>query len=430
MKKRVTNMQRLFPTGLRGVAIGLPLLAAHGGASAAWDNSVSAELRSAVSDNIRMSTQDEDSAVVTEGTIEGRARRVTETSLVALVGGFTYQYYSGVSNEETLGEVDDQDLEYVDFLASRSGERVSGSLHASVNRDVMYQSVEYLGAPAGSGEGGDSEAGDVPGTDLSAPPGSSDVDVGSVEEQIERLRIVVSPTLAYQLSERTSLDVGYGFTGLEYDEAEDLGFEDGESHSVFAGLTRQLSASDFATLRVGAARFEPDVSDETESWEVVGGWRRQLSERSSVELELGLRNASANGNDDYGTLVRVRGERGFERGRLFAEAERSLYPSGYGSLLETDQVLLTFQRGLSDRWRFDFSGRAYQTNSSVDESQTTGADERKFVDVGPSLSWSASETVELGVGYHYTWVDREIDDDTASGNSVSIFITFNPQRPF
>ena len=152
----------------------------------------------------------------------------------------------------------------------------------------------------------------------------------------------------------------------------------------------------------------------------------RFSETAGGSIDVGANQSEQVGETSYGLSLNVRGYRNTELGNLYFQAQRSLMPSGFGALLETDRLLFGYSRALSETVTLRVSADAYQT---LDE-RLIGQDDRKYASVGPELRWAFSPSFSLGATYRFTAVDRETDSGSAQDNAVGIFISYQPQREF
>lgn len=390
------------------------LVLAGGHAHGAWVIEPSAQLQTSYEDNVRLE-QDEDDAIVTSATAQARVRNVTETSQVSGVAGLTYLNYSGAD------ELDDEEAGFLEFDAGRNTERVGYGVRASLRSDVILRRVDRI--PEGF-DLSDRDMGDGAGAiEEELPELGLDVDEGVVREQIERRSMLVSPYLAYSLTERSQTRVGYTFYGLRYDDdARDAGLQESDSHSVFAQLSREVTPLDTMDVRIRASHFEPEASLESDNYELTVGWQRQISPRLTLGGEIGGRRVESDISNDEGLVFSLRGSYDTERGRFSGSLQRSVLPSAFGDVVEADRLELSYRRSLSQRATFSFSLRGYETRRDSGNSDR----DRSFLTAAPNLSYALSPTWNVGVGYTYRWTDREDELGSASGNAVSLSLVYRP----
>jgi len=400
------------------------LLVGSAVAQAAWVTDGQLRADSAYDDNPTLSSTGEDDSVI--NTVHGQAevRQVTESSSISAIGGISYIDY--VDPHADGADLNDKDTEFADIRSSWRGERLGWGLNGSFRRDVLLRTIGFIRdpLPAGGTDGGDTTSGGDVGGDHppNGPPPGDNVDAGSVDRQIRRYLGYVSPSVNYALTERTSAQLAYIYSSLHYDRGDEVGLENSQTNGVRAELERSLSETDRVRLSMAAARFDPELSTKVDAYEMTAGWTRKYSEVAGLSVDAGASYAdSQDGQTDNGFVIRVRGYRNTEVGRMFVQAERQLYPTGYG-LVETDRLTLGFEHAMSDTVRLALMGDSYKTS---------GNNERKYISVGPNLTWSLNSNYSVGATYHYYWVDRESDPGgAASGNSVGVFIAYRPQREF
>ncbi|MEQ8857263.1 MAG: hypothetical protein RIC56_01325 [Pseudomonadales bacterium] len=376
---------------------------------AAWVVEPAARAEVRHDDNVRMSPTDEEDGLVNTLTGQLTLRQVTERADFAAIVGATYLDYSGV-------DLDDEDIEFLQVRGIWEGERVRYGLRGSVRRDVLLRTADTLDDFTGGA--GDEDF--VVDDDTSIPP--DDVDVGSVETQIRRIRTDVSPRVDFELGARTGLGLAYRYYANEYDEEPGVDVQDGEQHEVGVELARNLSEISTFRLRARAARFDPEVDETVDSYEIVAGLDRRFSDRFFGSIEVGGRRAETDQETDNGFVVRLRGIQSLERGRLAASLERSLVPSTSGDMVERDTARLQFYRSVSDRVAISVESRAYR----ISESTGVGGGDRDYVEIEPRIERALSPSWSLGLSYRYRWVDRENEVDSASSNAVSLFLSFRP----
>lgn len=410
-----TIMKRTVPNRpLRQATAGIVMLSLATPALAAWVVTPAAELGVRHEDNVRLSATNEESAIVSSATLQAELANITEISEVSALVGGSFDYYSN-----TDANLDDRDTQFAKLMAIRSAERLSFGIDGSFQREILLRSARMISdLPGGEGEL------PIDDTDL-----EGDVDQGSVNEQVRRTRIAVRPNVTYQFAENTSATLSYRYLSLDYkDLGQETGLQDSETHSVGVMLAQRFSERDSGHLTLNASRLEPDVGLETDFYEAIVGWNRRLTERSRFNIAVGGRRAESDFAERSGVLLRARYAQATERGELYAQAERSLYPSAYGEILETDRVTLGYGQRLSDRLSWSLSAEGFTTESSV--SDDVFSRNRDYVQVVPELRWLLTPNWSVAGRYEYTWVDRESDPDTADNHTVGFSLIYSPQRAF
>lgn len=372
----------------------------------AWVIQPLLDLKARYDDNIRLVPDSESSVLETSAIGKARLYRLTENSEVSALAGIEYIYYTG--DDDTLK---DQGIQYGQLFSRWDTERTTWGVDGSYKRDSTLRTVDFT------------EESDV----VDDPTGDAgdDIDAGLVRVQIRRNRLVVNPYASQKISERLRAQLDYRFQAVRYGEsAESAGLQDSNYHGVSLELRRIMAEQHRARISARVTRLEPEIDEETNTFQLQAGWDYRLSPIASVRLEVGIFRAEQAGVETTGSLYRLSGQRRTAAGRMYGSIERQLQPDGSGELQETDQIIVGIQHKLGPRMAFDFRGRAFQTNA-VGELER----DRVYASIEPELSWSLSRWISLGTSYRYRWSDREADLDSAQSNAISVFIRYEQSRP-
>lgn len=246
----------------------------------------------------------------------------------------------------------------------------------------------------------------------------------------------ITPSWAYNLTERSAISLAGSFQDVRYDIPSDVPLSDYQVWSVKLGggyrLTERLDLN--AILDYG----HYEASRVTNTYDNVGiviGMEYRQSERSSLSAQIGLRRTEQTfgGFDDRdltdessGYVYALSYYRDFEAGGgLRLQARRELSPSGSAQILDTTALLLDVSRPLSARWGLGIGADAYR-NRQPNGRQSL--DDRTYASIAPRLSYSLSEQWVLSAGYRFRWEEREelAGDITANG----AFLALNWARPW
>jgi hypothetical protein len=299
-------------------------------------------------------------------------------------------------------------------------------LNGAVRRDVLLRTVGTILDPTGA-----------PGTSGTPPPGQGTdgvpigdgigSDAGSVQEQVRRTRTEASPFASYQLSQNTNMRLGYSYLGLAYDKESATGLQDSTTQAVTLDLSNRVTQRDIVRLGIGAARFDPNANpDSTDAYQMSVGWDRDFSERVRAGIDVGGQWSERAGDTNTGYLVRLRASRTTDVGVLNARFAHSLQPGGYGDLVESDTLDLTYRVNLSSRLELNVNGRGYRIRQSSNQTSNNNND-RDYAEIGPELTYALFESLRVGAYYHYRWVDRQ-SDGSATSNAVGLTLTYQPKR--
>jgi hypothetical protein len=388
---------------------------------AAWTADAAVRVDTSYDDNVRLSADNEDDAIVTTADAKGEIRQLTENSEISAVAGVIYLDYSGVEDDVLQDDLPAEDIEYADLRAHWTGERITWSLDGSVRRDLLLETVGFIRDPLAVGAGGEN-SGSNAGEDLST---GGTIDQGSVEQQIRRYASSINPSFDYHLSERSRARLGYTYARVDYNNGLRAGLQDSQSNLLALDLERDMSEVDTVRLTTRAGQFDPDIDPKTDAYEMTVGWVRQFSESSNGSIDVGANHTDEDGRGDNGFVIRVRGFRTTELGSMYLQAERQLTPSGFGELVETDRLQFGYATRLSENVGLTLTGDAYSTRA---QNEFDRRDDRDYVSLGPEVKWLFTPDFSLGARYRYRWVDRRDDPGSATGNVFGIFIAYQPQR--
>jgi hypothetical protein len=409
---------------LTGLGLILTGMIAHG----AWVVEPSASVGTSYDDNVRLNPQNEEDAIITNAELQARVRRLTETTEIAALASANVFKYSKV---DTIND-DLRETAFVELSANRRFQRSSISMRGSYRRQDLLRNTAIIDDGQSSSDQADADSGGAPDTDLADDIlTGADPDSGSVEQQVTRNTIRAQPNVNYQLSERTSVDLGYSFVDTSYDESGPSTVntqDDYKTHTGSLRLQRQMSLSDTAWLEVARTWYQPDglFNPDTDSWNATLGWRRQVSERMNVAVSAGGRRTDSDfSGTDTGFLLNARIDRRTERGRLFTIVSRTFQPNAYGEEVQLDRLRVGFNQGISDRMSWTLSGNLFSTD---DSSSGSGNRDQDYANVSASLQRAFTQAWSVRGTYSYTWVDRKRDDGSATRNSVGLSLVYTPPR--
>jgi hypothetical protein len=247
---------------------------------------------------------------------------------------------------------------------------------------------------------------------------------GVVQARRQRTRASASPAWTHNLSERSSVKLGYDLAEVRYQDRQNTNLVNYRAGTVFSGIKYKPSERDETFATLGYSEYKAsDFATKFKTVFVEAGIERKFSEVLTARASLGanrVRFTVQDGSDTRsGWLANLNVERRFATAALTAEAGRELNPSGIGSLTETDRLALRWRQKINPRLEYSLSGAWYH-NSFVGQVQNQRAE--RYLRVGAGLNWLASEywTIEAGVGY------EEINDGSgASANSIFVGATYN-----
>ncbi len=400
----------------------LATLTAGVSAQAAWEFNPSVQVAADYEDNVNVS-ENEESAIAQSLRAQLRMRNTTPNAEFAAILGGSYDDYSSYDGDVDL---EDSDSQFLALSGNRKFQQATLRLDARAERDVL---LRRRGVIFDGFTGNEI-------LDLSGPTSDDiiddllnegDLDVRTVEEQIERETISVSPNFSVELSERSELQASYRYSQTEYDNADAFAVEDNESHNASLSFNYLLSERDMLRVVAGAGRFEPDESLEVDTYELLLEWRRRVSETMVVSVAAGPRRTESDLEEQTGVAYRVRVDRNFANATLFAVAERSLYPSLFGEHLETDRISLGIRGAFSERLTWNISAGGYNAETAVSVNSNASDNEQESYYITPLLQWAATPSISVSASYTYERYKRG-DGSSIDANTVGLALSYSPQQ--
>ncbi len=411
-KPHKTTIPSIARRSVPVLALAMVCAQAHG----AWVIEPNAEFRSAAEDNPSLQSEgNEDSGVITTTTVQASVRNITEVSQTAAVVGLSYQSYTGLEN------IDDQDDQFLDLAYRRTTERGGFAMQVNARRDALYRSTRPINNPfAGDVETEvDEDLGDVVADD--------DVDARTVEVQLDRTVVRATPSVSFRLNPRTNATLSYQYYQVLYsdeDQAASIGAQETKSQAVSGALNRQLSERTSLLLNVGASKFDPEFNEESKTYTATVGISRQLTERTSLSLSAGANRVDVdNGNEDTGFSTDITLNRRLNNGTLRASIGRSIYPSSFGAVVESDRLTVLYRQRMSQRLAASLRVRAFSTTNDNDDFSLNNRD---YVQLTPEITWAMTENWQVAGGYQYEYQDRDVNENDAENHAVFLSLRYQP----
>jgi opacity protein-like surface antigen len=315
---------------------------------------------------------------------------------------------------------DDQDEEvnnqYLRMFTEYRGERSRATF------DANYARIETLGRYfPGAGVDDDDDLGEPdPGEDISRSTSPN-----------RREQLDVTPEIAFDLTERTGLELGVGYQDVSYDEQVADERQDYSNLDGSVALRFRTSPTKSIAIGVGASRFEPDDGTSTDAHTLTAEWSNQISEISQFFVRGGasrVESADGTGGSDWNTgFTGGAGVRwSFEVTQVFLDVTRQLDPNASGRMVERDQLRFQLRRQVSPLAAIFLSARGIRDGKSTDDDTFQ---DREYAAAGVGFDWRMTQKFTLGGGYRYAWRKYDGDPNDAASNELYLGITYEPHRP-
>ena len=315
----------------------------------------------------------------------------------------------------------DSDLENEDIYIRGSGEHRWQTVTAGFS--AQFQSERMLSA-----EIAEVDADNNPDTEDPV-----DVDTGrliTINEDRERVRL--SPYLAFQVSERNTLQFNVVDTEVSYTGGNLVGRTGYDDTVMSAGIYRTVDARNSLAAVLTVDKFRAGQNQNvTDTVTVEGSFTRPVSELWSFTLGAGVLRSDFEFRDTALRLInrattdytlRTGFRKRAERSSINIDFRRNVYPSSTGFAAVRREVLLYLTHDLSQRVTAGFGIRANETESLGDVSEQ---DNRDYLRAELGFEWALKEVLFLGAGYDYTRQDFTfVGGEDATYQSVYVGLTY------
>jgi hypothetical protein len=108
------------------------------------------------------------------------------------------------------------------------------------------------------------------------------------------------------------------------------------------------------------------------------------------------------------------------------DAARTIVPSGFGVLVQTDRAGATISHNLTEALTASFNGSVYKTQTISSSSAASAVfPEQRYASATPAIVWKFAEWWKIELSYSYRI--REVDgvSNTATSNSTMFTLSYN-----
>jgi len=289
-----------------------------------------------------------------------------------------------------------------------------------------------------------------------------------VFDQVRRNSQSLNPSWTYDLSENTSLNLGYRYQNTEYKNKENTFYPHYQTHSGSIGLIHDYSERlqlnglfsyasysspgsttivpgtldflifripgtyenrsesikiDYATATVGLSY----AADETFNIKLVGGGQYNMSESGSRTI---FRDTFGNpiftdaqqiSSDSLTYVINASATKRFELDELSLNYAHTVSPNIYGNLIEADTVTFI------DKHKFTPTVNGsiqilYADRTTADQRNVTFS--RQFLRLQSELSWNWTENWSLTAAYQYSRQEIDVISDTPESHAAYLTVRY------
>jgi hypothetical protein len=350
-----------------------------------WDFEPGVRLNLFYDDNVRLSPVDKQSSFGGFAEVYGVAARRTEVSELTFRGIVTSTYYSDITELNNTDGAIEADLAY-------RMPRTTFGLETSFVYDSTLQSEEET--------------------------------TGIVQVNKRRSLFQIAPAIQYATTERSRIGAGIDFQDVSYEDVDQIPLDNYRFGQANVNAEYDLTERAVLVGRVFYERFDSDNElNRSTAWGGDAGVRYQVSDRMRLAGFAGARSVDAEDAPGFetddgggtGPIFSFLVERDYGPGLARLTLDRSLIPSGRGTLLDTTRAGVTLSLPVTERATARLDALGVRNRNPGGE---TNLNDRDFISVQPGLRWQLGEATWLDLSYRYRWQDREILDNDAQSNAV------------
>jgi len=273
---------------------------------------------------------------------------------------------------------------------------------------------------------------------------------GVALDRVDRWRVDLNPTWGYAFSERSSMQLGYTYTNVDYDNDENSNFFNYTTNLGTFSLSRILSerATGSVIFQYGSSDNDADV--ESTYAGVSGGADYRFSETLTGSVFAGIRRteskatrntfvpvqdennniifvpvSSGTREDDYGYIFSGSLSKAFLRGNTSFSATRDISNDISGFLLQVTQLrwasLYRFSETLSGQ--LDLSYYQSETANGVGRNR-----DNEYYWVEPRLNWRFRQFWTLSGSYRYSKQTYDRSNNDAVQNAAYLTLRYDWPR--
>ena len=267
-------------------------------------------------------------------------------------------------------------------------------------------------------------------------------DTGIVQVPKRRNNWSLNPSWAYDLTERTNMELAMGYNEVTYQNAKNVGLFNYNVKNAQITLIRELSEVSQSRMILYGSRFDvPDILKITNDYGIQAEYTRDFIRTHTTFMigyhrsryryqvvELSQRGLTLDTKEDSkeGFLLGISATRSFLRSLLDINLNRSIEPSGAGVLVRRDRAEINLKHDLTAKasWTLNVLYSKYQTLQ-----KSTAFSRREYDRAFLNLAWRISKSWFANLSYSYTQQKYKEMDSTAHANVMAVLFTYNaPQR--
>lgn len=365
-------------------------LSSQGISAAEWSAKPIVYAGAEFNDNKRLTTLPHDS--VLGGIFDASAQLAvaTEASSLNLVPRVRLSFYT--PDRET--DLDSEDI-FFDFSGNHTRERALWKLNGNYTRDTTLTSELET--------------------------------TGLTQVNRQRQSIYLAPSVDYAIAEKNTLQLGFGYTDVVYEDAQRTGLVDYTYKTASLTDTHQLSEFEQVNGTLFVSRFEaPESSTTTDSLGLQLGYTRTFSESLKASLAIGFIASEIElieKTRDVGPLFDVSVEKKLEATVFTGIYSRAVSPTGSGTQDTLDRLRLSVNHKISEQLdaNLGFSFVQSETQAAI-----AGDASRDYARLDARIRYRLTEFWSLIGGYSYSRAEGSLEP--ADSNGILLTLAYEGEK--
>jgi len=248
----------------------------------------------------------------------------------------------------------------------------------------------------------------------------------------------LAPSWTHAFTERLSLQSTYNYSNATYENGARLGLLDYEVHGGSFALSYRLSENNQMQVVGNYTNFSVPTANALRS-NIAGSqlsMTHSFTETITATLAGGPQLVSSSIHfgpariTDTQTVwvANANLRKQWDDGDAQLTVSREIFPSGFGLLILTERVGVTFSKDLTERLTLSLNGQVYLASSLASKVAPNALPENRYINVTPRLTWKIDQWWGVDVAYTYGRRDVESFNQFAISNAATVMLTYYPPK--
>lgn len=248
----------------------------------------------------------------------------------------------------------------------------------------------------------------------------------------------LAPSWTHAFTERFSAQGTYTYSKATYENGARLGLVDYDLHAGSGALSYQLNERDRVQLIGNYTTFSVAATDALRS-HIAGAqlsYSHAFDESLTATLTGGPQLVSSSINVPGGRLTDSQTiwiasgslRKQWEDSSAELTASREILPSGFGLLIQTERLGVTYSKDLTERVSASLTAQVYWVSAVTSKATPFSFPENRFIYVSPRVSWKITQWLSADLAY--ARYDRTVDNPSehAASNAATLMFTYYPPK--